>query len=155
MGPYRLGVVVGTSTSGISEVEDAFRERVRSGHLGAGIGFGQLEHGGLSEFLARVSGALGPAYTISTACSSGAKALASARSLLELDLCDAVLAGAVDSSCALTALGFGALQAVSARLTNPMSRNRDGLTLGEGGRALPGRTRERGGDPAARRRRIE
>jgi 3-oxoacyl-[acyl-carrier-protein] synthase-1 len=144
VGPQRLGIVVGTSTSGISEAESAFRARSRSGRLGAGFGFGQLEHGGLAEFLARVSGALGPAYTISTACSSGAKALASARSLLDLDLCDAVLAGAVDSSCDLTALGFAALQAVSARLTNPMSRNRDGITLGEGG-ALFLVTRERGG----------
>ena len=97
-----------------------------------------------SELVARVSGALGPCYTISTACSSGAKALASARALIELGLCDAVLAGAIDSACALTELGFSSLQAVSAQLTNPMSRNRDGLTLGEGG-AIFLVTRARGG----------
>jgi 3-oxoacyl-[acyl-carrier-protein] synthase-1 len=133
VGAPRLAVVVGTSTSGISDAEEAFRERARSGRLSAGFTLAQLEHGGLAEFVAHVAGAQGPAYTISTACSSGAKALASARALLELDLCDAVVAGAVDSACALTERGFASLQAVSAGLTNPMSRNRDGLTLGEGG----------------------
>ena len=65
---------------------------------------------------------------MSTACSSGARALASARSLLALGLCDAVIAGATDSLCGLTTGGFTALQALSAEPTNPMSRNRDGLT---------------------------
>jgi 3-oxoacyl-[acyl-carrier-protein] synthase-1 len=143
-GAARLAVVVGTSTSGIADAEDAFRERARSGRLSARFALAQLEHGGLAEFVAHAAGAQGPAYTISTACSSGAKALASARALLELDLCDAVVAGAVDSACALTERGFGSLQAVSAGLTNPMSRNRDGLTLGEGG-ALFLLLREAGG----------
>ena len=132
-GAPRLAVVVGTSTSGISDAEDAFRARSRTGQLAGEFALAQLEHGGLAEFVAHLAGAQGPAYTISTACSSGAKALASARALLELDLCDAVVAGGVDSACALTERGFASLQAVSAGLTNPMSRNRDGLTLGEGG----------------------
>jgi 3-oxoacyl-[acyl-carrier-protein] synthase-1 len=144
VGAPRLAVVVGTSTSGISDAEEAFRERARSGRLSPEFALAQLEHGGLAEFLAHVAGAQGPAFTVSTACSSGAKALASARALLELGLCDAVVAGAVDSACALTTRGFASLQAVSAGLTNPMSRNRDGLTLGEGG-ALFVLLREPGG----------
>src|SRR5262249_7970658 len=126
-------VVVGTSTSGIASAEDAMRERARSGRLAASFDLAQLEHGGLSEFVARVAGARGPHYVVATACSAGAKALVSARALLELDLCDAVIAGGIDSLCQTTAQGFASLQALASGVTNPMSRNRDGLTLGEGG----------------------
>ena len=131
-GDHRIGVVVGTSTSGIASAERAFRERAQTGRLSADFDLAQLEHGGLPEFLALLAGVCGPHYAIATACSAGAKALVSARALLELDLCDAVIAGGVDSLCQLTARGFGALQSIATGITNPMSRNRDGLTLGEG-----------------------
>lgn len=131
VGADRIGVVVGTSTSGIAAAELAFHQRRSCGELGERFTLKQLEHGGLGEFVSRIAGATGLQYTISTACSSSAKALASARSLLALGLCDAVIAGGVDSLCASTAFGFSALQAVARDITNPMSRNRDGLTLGE------------------------
>jgi 3-oxoacyl-[acyl-carrier-protein] synthase-1 len=143
-GPERVGVVVGSSTSGCSEAEEAFRIREKRGTLAPSFRLAQLEFGGLCEFVARASGAEGPRQAPSTACSTGAKALLSARSLLELGFCDAVIAGAVDSLCRLTANGFGSLHAVSAGITNPMSANRDGLTLGEGA-ALFLVTRESGG----------
>ncbi len=143
-GAHRVGVVVGSSTSGFSEAEDAFRERHVSGALSPTFSLAQLEFGGLCDYVARASGAQGPRQSPSTACSTGAKALLSARSLLDLGFCDAVIAGAVDSLCRLTANGFAALHAVSAGITNPMSANRDGLTLGEGA-ALFLLTREEGG----------
>ena len=143
-GAGRVATVVGSSTAGVEEAEDAIAQWRRSGHLPARFDLVQLEYGGLSEFVSALSGAAGPAYALSTACSTGAKTLASARSLLELGLCDAVIAGAVDSLCALTANGFHALQAMSAEITNPMSQHRNGLTLGEGG-ALFLLTREEGG----------
>jgi 3-oxoacyl-[acyl-carrier-protein] synthase-1 len=130
-GAERVGLVVGSSTAGIAEAEDALRECAATGRLPSDFDLAQLEFGGLSEFLALASGVRGPCYAISTACSSGAKALVSARTLLEVGICDAVIAGAVDSSCRLTANGFDALQALAKGLTNPMSRNRDGITLGE------------------------
>lgn len=143
-GPHRVGVVVGSSTSGFSEAEHAFRVREESGALAPSFRLAQLEFGGLCEFVARASGAEGPRQAPSTACSTGAKALLTARSLLDLGFCDAVIAGAVDSLCRLTANGFGALHAVARGITNPMSVNRDGLTLGEGA-ALFLVTREPGG----------
>jgi 3-oxoacyl-[acyl-carrier-protein] synthase-1 len=121
-GAQRVGIVVGSSTTGIADAEDAFRERSRTHRLSASFDLVQLEFGGLSEFLSLASGAVGPCYALSTACSAGAKALVSARALLELDVVDAVIAGAVDSLCRLTANGFAALQAVAKDLTNPMSR---------------------------------
>jgi 3-oxoacyl-[acyl-carrier-protein] synthase-1 len=131
-GAERVGVLMGTSTSGVHDAELAIRHRVRTGQLGPAFAYDQLEFGGVAGFVAQICELAGPAYAISTACSSGARALASARALLELDLCDAVIAGATDTLCGLTANGFSALQVVSSELTNPCSVNRHGLTLGEG-----------------------
>ena len=143
-GPRRIAVVMGSSTSGFEEAERAFVSRAASGALPPQFDLAQLEFGGLSDFVAAAAAVTGPAYAISTACSSGAKALVSARALLQLDLCDAVIVGGVDTLCRFTANGFASLSAMSAGLTNPMSNNRDGLNLGEGG-ALFLMTREVGG----------
>lgn len=131
-GARRVGVVMGTSTSGVSDAEHAIRHQIERGGLAPRFDYAQLEFGGLAGFVAALLGVRGPAYTLSTACSSGARALASARSLLALGVCDAVVAGAVDTLCGLTANGFSSLQAVGSGVSNPCSRNRDGITLGEG-----------------------
>ncbi len=131
-GPARVGVVMGTSTSGVSDAERAIAHHLETDELAPDFDYAQLEFGGIGEFVARFLGATGPSYVMSTACSSGARALASARSLIRLGLCDAVVAGAADTLCGLTVGGFSALQALSPELTNPMSVNRRGLTLGEG-----------------------
>jgi 3-oxoacyl-[acyl-carrier-protein] synthase-1 len=143
-GRARVGIVVGTSTSGVGDAEAAIAERNRTGRLASAFKYDQLEFGGLAGFVAQASGARGPAYTLSTACSSGARALASARSLLALGLCDAVICGASDSLCGVTVNGFAALGALSAKGSNPCSVNRDGLTIGEGC-ALFLATRDEGG----------
>jgi 3-oxoacyl-[acyl-carrier-protein] synthase-1 len=132
VGVDRVGVVMGTSTSGVSDAEEAIRYRHQTGELAPSFFYEQLEFGGAAGFVSALLGLAGPAYTLSTACSSGARALASARSLLDLGVCDAVIAGATDSLCGLTTNGFSALQLVSDVVTNPCSRNRKGLTLGEG-----------------------
>ena len=74
----------------------------------------------------------GPAYTISTACTSSAKALLAARRLLRAGSCDAVIAGGVDTLCRLTVGGFAALESTSPQRCNPLSRNRNGINIGEG-----------------------
>jgi len=127
----RIGVVMGTSTSGVSDAEAAVAAHQATRAFTPSFHYAQLEFGGLAGFVAATVGARGPAYTLSTACSSGARALASGRSLLRLGLCDAVIAGAADTLCGLTAGGFTALHAVDPARTNPMSVNRRGLNLGE------------------------
>ena len=130
-GKHRVAIVFGTSTSGVSDAEEALRYQREHGGLAPGFAYAQLEFGGGAGFIADYLGVCGPTYTISTACSSGARALATARSLLALDLCDAVVAGATDTLCSLTIFGFSALQAISDEITNPCSANRKGLSLGE------------------------
>jgi 3-oxoacyl-[acyl-carrier-protein] synthase-1 len=132
VGRSRVAVVIGSSTSGVGDAEVAIRHRHATGELAKSFYYDQLEFGGASSFVADLLRVDGPTYAISTACSSGARALATARSLLALDVCDAVVAGAADSLCGLTANGFSSLQVVSDEVTNPCSVNRKGLTLGEG-----------------------
>lgn len=143
-GRDRVAVVMGSSTSGVSDAEAAIRHQHRTGVLAPSFQYEQLEFGGAAAFVAKLLDLRGPAFTLSTACSSGARALATARSLLALGVADAVIAGATDTLCGLTANGFSALQVVSDEVTNPLSRNRNGITLGEGS-ALFLVTREPGG----------
>lgn len=128
---HRIGVVLGTSTSGIAEAEAAFAEEHRDGRFPGNYDYGVQEIGAPARFLARHLQLAGPAITISTACSSSAKALASAQRLLQTGFCDAILCGGADSLCKLTVNGFRALDSVSERVCNPMSRNRNGINIGE------------------------
>ena len=82
-GCSRIGVVLGTSTSGIDEHEKARAYRARTGEWPAGTDYRQWEIGSLSDFAALVLGVTGPAYTIATACSASAKVFASGRRLIE------------------------------------------------------------------------
>lgn len=128
----RIGVAIGSSTSGIAEGESAVRARTESGRFPPGYHFGQQDLYSPADFIARRIGACGPSMTISTACSSGAKALASAARWIRAGICDAVVCGGADSLCSFTVAGFRALESVSAERCNPCSRNRNGINIGEG-----------------------
>ncbi len=130
-GPARVGIVLGSSTSGIREGEVAFSRRSRDGAWPAGFDYVQQEVAGPSEFLRAQLGVSGPCYTISTACTSSAKALGAARRLLLTGVCDAVLVGGVDSLCKLTVRGFAALESLAPGPCNPSSANRNGINVGE------------------------
>ncbi len=123
-GRERVGIVIGTSTSGIAEGEAAL--------LPERFHYGQIELGSPAALLAAALGVAGPAYVHSNACASSAKALASAARLIQMGACDAMVAGGVDTLCALTVSGFAALDSVSATRCNPLSRNRNGINIGEG-----------------------
>jgi 3-oxoacyl-[acyl-carrier-protein] synthase-1 len=131
-GAARVGVVLGTSTSGIASTEAAMRIWREQGAMPAQFHYGQQEMVSPAAALAKELGVLGPAYVHSSACSSSAKAMASAARLINMGLCDAVLCGGVDTLCAFTVAGFSALESVSALRCNPMSTNRNGINIGEG-----------------------
>ncbi|NRR29548.1 beta-ketoacyl-ACP synthase [Oxalobacteraceae bacterium] len=131
-GADRVGVVLGTSTSGIAETETAMRHRKVHGELPRQFHYSQQEMGSPASMLAEQLGIQGPAYVHSSACSSSAKAMASAARLIKMGLCDAVLTGGVDSLCGFTVAGFSALESVSAVPCNPMSALRKGINIGEG-----------------------
>lgn len=129
VGAARVGVVMGTSTSGIASGER---------RLGGGAEKNyryryQQQMAALAEYVARFLRLGGPRLTVSTACSSSANAFASARRLLAMDVCDAVVVGGVDTLCGMTVTGFNGLGALSAGHTRPFSADRDGINLGEAG----------------------
>ena len=130
-GTDRIGVILGTSTSGIDEAGHGIGAWLNDQQFPADYHYQQQELGAPANFLAEWLQLSGPAYVISTACTSSARALLSARRALDLGLCDAVLCGGVDTLCKLTLNGFSALEAVSPKRCNPFSRNRDGINIGE------------------------
>ena len=130
-GRERIGVVLGTSTSGIDEASRGLAHYLREQQFPGEYDYRQQELGAPANFLADWLQLSGPAYVISTACTSSARALMSAQRLLDLGLCDAVLCGGVDSLCKLTLNGFSALEAVSDQRCNPFSANRNGINIGE------------------------
>lgn len=142
-GPARAAVVLGVSAAGLQEGRDAARQRAAQAAWPRGYDYAQQEMGNAATFLAGELGIRGPAYSVSTACSSGAKALASAARLLRTGAVDAVVAGGVDALSSFTIAGFSALESVSADRCNPMSVNRRGINIGEGA-ALFLMTREPG-----------
>ncbi|ABA72169.1 beta-ketoacyl-[acyl-carrier-protein] synthase family protein [Pseudomonas fluorescens] len=145
-GRDRIGVVLGTSTSGIDEASRGLAHYIRDQQFPADYDYRQQELGAPANFLADWLQLSGPTYVISTACTSSARALMSARRLLDLGLCDAVLCGGVDSLCKLTLNGFSALEAVSDERCNPFSANRNGINIGEAA-VLFVMSKERGAGP--------
>ena len=130
-GHARIGVVLGTSTTGIEEATHGIGAYRRDGAWPANYHYAHQELGAPAEFLAEWLKLSGPCYSISTACTSGARALLSAQRLLRMGLCDAVLCGGVDTLCRLAINGFHALEAVDLQRCDPFSRHRRGINIGE------------------------
>jgi len=130
-GRERIAIVLGTSTSGIDEASQGIAHYLQNQQFPADYTYQQQELSAPATFLADWLGISGPAYVISTACTSSARALMSAQRLLDMNLCDAVLCGGVDTLCKLTLNGFSALEAVSDERCNPFSVNRHGINIGE------------------------
>lgn len=131
-GPHRIGIILATNTSGMEEGSLTYLHHKEHGSWSEDYHYEQQEVASPSAFAAHYLDLKGPAYTVSTACSAGNKALIAAHRLIHAGLCDAVVTGGVDSLCQLTLNGFDALQLISDEITNPFSKNRKGITLGEG-----------------------
>ncbi len=86
----------------------------------------------VSTYIAERFGLKGPVNTFSTACSSSAGAIIKAAEMILGGLVDAAVVGGIDIASDTTLIGFSALEAVSSEITNPFSKNRHGITLGDG-----------------------
>jgi 3-oxoacyl-[acyl-carrier-protein] synthase-1 len=133
-GASRVGVFMGTSTSGILQTELAYRRRDPvTGALPPDFNYaGTHNPYALAEFLRQHLGITGQSTTISTACSSSAKVFAAAARQIELGTIDAALVGGVDSLCLTTLYGFASLELTSREPCRPGDVGRDGLSIGEG-----------------------
>ncbi len=127
VGSERIAIVLGTSTSGIDEGIQALAAET----VPAGYHYCQQELGSPALFLADYLEVSGPAYTLSTACSSSARAFISAQRLLAADMADVVLVGGADTLCGLTLNGFYSLESLASTICTPFARDRDGINIGE------------------------
>lgn len=132
-GRHRIGVFLGTSTSGILSSEIAYRHRdAETGALPKNHDYRHTHNCySVGDFVRSYFDLNGPAYVISTACSSSAKVFACAQRLIDSGLIDAAIVGGVDSLCYTTLYGFNSLQLMSANACKPFDANRDGISLGE------------------------
>ncbi len=132
-GADRIGVFLGTSTAGVLQTELAYRRRdPQTGALPEGFTYaGTHSPYSLPGFVRAYFGLKGPAGTVSSACSSGAKVFTSARRLIEAGLIDAAVVGGVDSLCHTTLYGFGSLELLSGQPCRPFDANRNGISIGE------------------------
>jgi 3-oxoacyl-[acyl-carrier-protein] synthase-1 len=133
-GAQRVGLFLGTSTSGILQTELAYRRRdPKSGALPADLNYATTHNTfSLADFTRRYFGLTGPAVVVSSACSSSAKVFASARRMMAAGLIDAAVVGGVDTLCLTTLYGFNSLGLVSAQPCRPFDAQRDGISIGEG-----------------------
>ena len=132
-GRQRVGIFLGTSTSGILDSELAYRARdPATGTLPASFRYhGAHNTFSVAAFTQSVLGLKGPAVVISCACSSSAKVFASAQRALAAGVIDAALVGGVDSLCLTTLYGFHSLQLVSSTPCRPFDAARNGISIGE------------------------
>lgn len=132
-GRSRVAVLLGTSTSGILSSEVAYRQLdPKTGFLPASHGYRHTHNSySVADFVRHYFDLAGPAFVVSTACSSGAKVFGSAQRLLNAGLIDAAIVGGVDSLCLTTLYGFNSLQLVSPNPCRPFDAHRDGISIGE------------------------
>ncbi len=132
-GAARIAVVLGTSTSGILSGEAAYRDRdPLTGVLPAWFDYAHTyDMAALARFVAAALRLEGPAFVVSTACASSAKAFADAAMLIAAGLVDAAVVGGADSLCGMTLRGFAALELISPVPCRPCAADRAGLSVGE------------------------
>ena len=140
VGRDRVAVVLGTSTSGLDE-GDQHVHRTLNGQPPASWQYAQQELGDPSRFLSHWLALDGPAFTLSTACSSSARAIISGRRLIEAGLADVAIVGGADTLSRMPVNGFHSLESFSPSLCLPFAQDRCGITIGEGA-ALMVLTRE-------------
>lgn len=130
-GRDRVAVVLGTSTSGLDE-GDRHVDATLNGKASLAWQYPQQELGDPSRFLSHWLELDGPAFTLSTACSSSARAIISGRRLIAAGLADVAIVGGSDTLSRMPVNGFHSLESLSESLCQPFSRDRCGITIGEG-----------------------
>ncbi|MGH8636275.1 MAG: beta-ketoacyl-[acyl-carrier-protein] synthase family protein [Burkholderiales bacterium] len=133
-GPERIGVFIGTSTSGLLQAELAYRRRdSETGALPDDFHYAQTQNSfSVADFTQRYLGLEGPAFVVSSACSSSAKVFGNAARMIAAGICDAAIVGGVDTLCLTTLYGFNSLELLSREPCRPFDAERDGISIGEG-----------------------
>jgi 3-oxoacyl-[acyl-carrier-protein] synthase-1 len=131
-GAARIGVFLGTSTSGILHTETAYRQRMPDGELPPCFDYARTHNTyALAHFVRDFLRLAGPAFVVSTACAATSKIFASAARMIAAGICDAAIIGGADTLCATTLLGFHALGVMAEGPCRPFDAARNGISIGE------------------------
>ena len=116
-------IVTATSNSGVDEYEISRNPK-------------HYQISSPAEFLHKHFGFENFYTSVSTACSSGIKAFTIARELLESGIAGTVIVAGCDSISKVPVYGFHALEVLNNIPSNPFSKNRKGINIGEGAAAF-------------------
>lgn len=132
-GADRIGVFLGTSTSGMLETETAFRHRdSATGALPPRFDYARTHNTySVGRFVREELHLAGPSAVVSSACATTGKAFASASRMIAAGLCDAAVVGGADTLCATTLYGFQSLAVMSDEPCRPFDVDRRGISIGE------------------------
>ncbi len=141
---HRIGVLMGTGAGGVNTVEEQHRNFMEKGPR-------RVSPFTVTMFIPNIASAelamkiraKGPGMGISSACSTGAHALAVAMRLIQSGDADCMIAGGVEACLTAFAVSaFSNIRALSTRnedpkrASRPFDRDRDGFVMSEGGAAL-------------------
>lgn len=131
----RAGIVLGSSVGGSFDSERFLIKLIKEGIFRPRSTRFHECHSS-AELIADSFGLFGPAMSVSTACSSGALAIANAAEMIQAGEADIMLAGGADSLSRMTWGGFHALLLVDGQGCRPFDGTRGGMSLGEGAAVL-------------------
>jgi 3-oxoacyl-[acyl-carrier-protein] synthase II len=131
----RWGVVMGTCNAGLLSGEKWYAARMKGAARDPQLLL-LVSPQALAEALSGAFGLKGPVLSIDTACAAGANALGYAAELIRTGQADAMLTGGSDALSDVLIAGFNSLQSLSPKPAAPYSKNREGLSLGEGSGVL-------------------
>lgn len=129
----RWGVSFGSCNGGLRSAEKlARRTQEGTGTEDDGRHYLLVPPQAIAEALSGAFGLKGPSLSVNTACASGAHAIAHATESIRAGRADAMLVGGSDAFTETAFAGFTSLQSLSTKPAAPYSKDRDGLSLGEG-----------------------
>ncbi|MBV9002439.1 MAG: beta-ketoacyl-ACP synthase II [Solirubrobacterales bacterium] len=133
--PLRIGCIIATGIGGIQTVElqhDVLRDR--GAERMSPLGIPSQMPNAAAAAVSMKYGLKGQAFSVTSACSSGAHAIGCALRMIQYGDADAVVVGGAEAT--LTPFGFGSFNAMQALSPSGMSRpfdaRRDGFVMGEG-----------------------
>jgi nodulation protein E len=134
----RMGVVTGSAMGGQSIEEEAYADLYLRGKTRVHpLTIPRIMANALASHISMQYGITGPAYTVSTACSSANHAIGQAFRMIREGQIDAALAGGSEAPLSFGNLkAWEAMRVVSSDTCRPFSKQRDGIILGEGGAML-------------------
>lgn len=132
--PHRTGVVLGSSMGGQTTQDNSFSDLYKHGRP-------RINPANIPRIMANAATShicmefhfTGPAWTVSTACSSSNHAIGQAFWLIRSGAADVMIAGGTEAPFSFGNLkAWEALRVVSPDLCRPFSLDRNGMLLGEG-----------------------